>query len=821
MRKYLPDHKAFIGLTTDGDFTLVEYVASGCNALVFRGFSETLKAHAAYKIIPQENLASGGNWVIETQKANLLENANVVRCHNFLDWRETMGCIVLKYDYVDGVSLRKYIQKHADQITIPFIRKFMETMLDLFHEMRGRNIEHGDFHAGNILVMKPSPLVRNSVEKFKVTDFGIGGVTSGASLLDDFDQLSAILSDLLGCLNYQSLSPEEKYAFNILNDHLLGKHLKEKDQTRDPLARNPDGLLKRLEDIDADYATAMQRNIHSSLHTPFDYLSCEQIGQDHSLLHALYSEKFLGISEIEAANNLVVTGPRGCGKSTVFKSLSLKQRILSENAPDLASLRYIGIYYHCSHDLYFKFPRYRTPEREDAVDLPIHYLTSRLLLEVLDTVVQAYRKEKSWPLQEGALASQLWETLSLKRPQLPNSDTFAAIIAALNKECQWALEKHQFASSGTQPIKPLYGPGKFLECCGMIQAHLPDLQRKPFYCFIDDYSMPHISHDLQRSLNRLLMQRNEYCFFKMATESPVSYAVSDIDDKFYSEGREFDVLNLGLTYLHGDNDRKLEFLDDVFNRRLSAVETYPVKTLAELIGESDGLNFNEMADQISAGEKPEWSGRKTLSRMCSGDVHQLITIVRRMVGDAGGPEGLSLSTNTPRIISKIQNKAIRAHAGSFLQSIADSGVHGEKLRKVVSAFGNIAYSYLRFKRSKNGAEITRHQASRIELHDVPHLEGEAKEIYEELLRYSVFIHDPRGKSIRGNAVPRLYLRRFLVPHFNLTFSLRDSVLMEVSEFETLLTKPEEFESIKRLKQDDHANDQSLQVQHSLNFGHEE
>ena len=48
-------------------------------------------------------------------------------------------------------------------------------------------------------------------------------------------------------------------------------------------------------------------------------------------------------------------------------------------------------------------------------------------------------------------------------------------------------------------------------------------------------------------------------------------------------------------------------------------------------------------------------------------------------------------------------------------------------------------------------------------------------------------------------MPRLYLRRFLIPHFNLTFSTRDSIELEPSEFEAFLLNPKDVERKMRLK----------------------
>ena len=307
------------------------------------------------------------------------------------------------------------------------------------------------------------------------------------------------------------------------------------------------------------------------------------------------------------------------------------------------------------------------------------------------------------------------------------------------------------------------------------------------------------------------MQRNEFCFFKMATESPVSYAASDIDGKSYVEGREFEVLNLGLTYLREDTSRKLEFLDDVFVRRFKAVEDYPVLSLSELIGDGESISQNEIANRIAGGDKTERWGRETFSSMCSGDIHQLITLARKMVSDSGGTDSLKTIKLVPKIQPNSQNKAIRTHAGDFLKSLADSGYNGEHLRQIVTAFGNVANSYIKFKHSKNEGSSPRHQASRIELREAPIFDGKAKEFYDDLIRYSIFIQDPRGKSFSGQIVPRLFLRRFLVPHFNLTFSGRDSLLLGVNDFRELILNPKAFEARKTLKQDVPDNYEELET----------
>jgi len=325
------------------------------------------------------------------------------------------------------------------------------------------------------------------------------------------------------------------------------KHLVEKDPTLDPLARQPRKLFDRLMAIDAEFEKAQAQDI-PQLVTPFDYLSCEQIGEAHSILKALYSDQFLGLSDIESRNNLVLTGPRGCGKSTVYKSLSLRHRH-SVGEASAERTRYVGIYYRCD-DLYFAFPRYRRPERQDALDLPVHFITSSLLADVLTAV-------KPWAVShfpdefasgESRVSARVWAALGLPPPAHPGGNTFEAIVSRLQKERQRAARNQRFVKDLKQEFGQYFGAEVLVSVCQILGETFPFLGDRPFYFFIDDYSSPKITKDLQENLNRIFMQRTSWCFFKLSTESPVSFSKSDIDNKIYVEGREFTLANLGLVY---------------------------------------------------------------------------------------------------------------------------------------------------------------------------------------------------------------------------------------------------------------------------------
>jgi serine/threonine protein kinase len=827
MRSNLPTRDYFVGKTvpTRPDILVNEFKESGNDGHLFKGHSDLLKRDVACKVIPRSNLQHGPNgektWFAEVHKADALRNPTVVKFEGVAEWRDNaagIDCIVFISEFVEGISLRKFIDTYPDEISIEFVRHWFATMLNLLYEMKVRGVDHGDLHSGNILVEDRSSYdIMGPRFVFRVTDFGVADATSDRRFKDDYFQIADTLAALLRKVEINSLGPKERFIFNVLRNDFVSRHLVEMDVTRDPIARNPADLLKRLRTLDTDFESAT--NEDSRLVTPFDFLSCEQIGESSTLLRALYSDRFLGLGEIESQNNVVVTGPRGCGKSTVFRSLSLDQRLRTNEAtPD--GIKYIGVYYQCN-DLYFAFPRYKAPANEAAIDIPLHFVTATLLAKLLDVVDawgRAYFADQ-FTRSESSAAAMLWETIRIKPPNSPTASSLRVLIEALYKQRVRAAEHHRFASDPKRTVGSLFGAEVLQQACKVLVECFPFLRERPIYFFIDDYSHPKVTKPMQASLNRLFMQRTPYCFFKLSTESPVSFERSDIDTKNYVEGREFVLQNLGIVYLHADFVPKITFIDDIFRRRFTQAQNFPVQDLDQLIGECDVHNQNEMARSIRAGEKPLLWGKGALCNLCSGDVHYLISLVGDMVRQAGGPAAIQ-NEHAPRVQPALQNRSIREAAGSFLRNLRSIPKCGERLVAIVEAFGNVAHSHLKFFDSKNEDNSPPKQATRIEPYEPFALAEDAQEIYEELLRYSVFIEDFRGKSRRGSVVPRLYLRRFLIPHFNLTFSTRDSIELEPHDFELFLQDPKRFESKFRPKTTEDANrleDQAVKSVQQLSF----
>src|SRR5207245_2634310 len=248
---------------------------------------------------------------------------------------------------------------------------------------------------------------------------------NGLKPRDDYFQAALICGGLLARrIDPSSLSGEEKYVYEKLADEFLRKKLPERDPTIDESVRNPRILLEILERYHSEFSQL--RKEQTTLKSPFDYMNCEQFGDSFELLQKLYSTNFPGYEDLLQRSNTILTGPRGCGKTTIFKNLSLKAQ-LKANSHDFRTLTdYVGIYYHCT-DLFFAFPYLASEKISDANrKMIVHFFNLSVLHEVLDTVHAAEQNPEGKLSRMNSLLIQqfLYERL----PDYPLATREAEII---------------------------------------------------------------------------------------------------------------------------------------------------------------------------------------------------------------------------------------------------------------------------------------------------------------------------------------------------------------------------------------------------------
>ena len=244
MRRNLPSPEFFIGQTIDRfpNHEIQEHIASGNNGHSFRAFNKSTESNLAFKVVPLSNLPKDENeqyvYLNEAKKANVLQHPSVIRIVDIVPYREIdecESCVVFVSDYVQGQNLRDYMRQHRSEISVPFVETYLRAMFELLFELRQRGFQHGDLHAGNVLVANSEYDIYGR-PTFRITDFGVRVLTGQVAHASDYLNVAQTLRTLLEAVRYSDCEGLDRYVYNVLKQDFLSRHLTEIDISVDPLA---------------------------------------------------------------------------------------------------------------------------------------------------------------------------------------------------------------------------------------------------------------------------------------------------------------------------------------------------------------------------------------------------------------------------------------------------------------------------------------------------------------------------------------------------------------------------------------------------------
>ncbi len=177
-----------LGMLIGGRYVVLEKIGTGGMSDVYRAKDQKLNRFVAVKVLKQE-FSENRNFVskfrVEAQAAAGLMHPNIV---NVYDVGEEEGIHYIVMELVEGITLKKYIEKKARLTTKEAISIAIQVAMGI-EAAHNNHIIHRDIKPQNIIISKEG--------KVKVTDFGIAKAASS----------NTITSNVMGSVHYTS--PEQ------------------------------------------------------------------------------------------------------------------------------------------------------------------------------------------------------------------------------------------------------------------------------------------------------------------------------------------------------------------------------------------------------------------------------------------------------------------------------------------------------------------------------------------------------------------------------------------------------------------------------------
>lgn len=787
-----------------GDYRITEYVGGGCNGFVFKAEYPRLSETRAIKFIPIQKIKKNPDWEQEIIKVNRLSgNGGVVRYHNHNEIvLNSEKYLYVEWEFVSGTSLKSLIEHR--ELTIQTLYEVVRQSLSVFYSCQKLNMQHADFHAGNIIIQDPDPLdIDGNTQRVRITDFGYGtfSITAQTPPMDDYDGLAKIIKEGLDSINYHNLlSRSERRIFQVLK-YEFPKYIHETNPLEGDYVRQPKEMRDQLHRLinylpENEY---LRKNIG-------DFLAAEFIGNQYDEWKALFVPKFLAIDDLLDRNICVLTGLRGCGKTTIFKRLSYDLQSRLGYAGIKGEDGFIGFYFN-ARSLAEAFPWLPKNRAEVARKQIINFFNAKWCIEVL-------RWLRSCLFNQPPCTMWLYDFFKVYLPDIlyTGSDN-SGIINCIIEGCQSELLRAKLDSA--------YSADKYWPFCSYdflnnlideINKHHSLAEKKSIFFFLDDYSLPMVNETMQQILNPIIFRRAGNVFFKVSTESSESIMKTGLQGKVLEDGADYKLIDLGSVLFRADDTGLMQdIIISIFEKRISRTTIFSGTKLSlqTILGNANYSN-NELAAAIrSNGDNVLYYGIETFCSLWSSDIRELIKALSDMITSVGEEYLLNAKKNNfcniPLIPATVQHNVLKQAGGRFLQlltvatnpqvknPIIRETSYGDHLIEIVSAFIEIAAHDLKYKNTKNQDTHPAKQARRIELKVVGgDWKGEAEAYYRGLIRYGIFIKDVRAKSVNSSPAQRLYLRGLLIPHAKLTFSKRDSIMMDWDSFNEFLINPHEF-----------------------------
>ncbi|MGN6552612.1 MAG: ORC-CDC6 family AAA ATPase [Verrucomicrobiota bacterium] len=558
-------------------------------------------------------------------------------------------------EWVEGQTFSEFCAEQEDSLDVAGLLTIARGFCEIIAKLKQRELSHSDLHGENVMIVIESSGISNAKDlSIKVIDTGslmtnafqatllekwrgeletlhrVAGTSLEVEALrtklakniewfsrSDHAWVVRHLCEVVNCLRRnESQLPATQRRFLKSITPLLAKMI---DPDQSMRLENPAEMFQEIDMLWKSIVTP-----HAApLLTPFDLISAELI-RSNDQLNNLFSDKCPWFESCATTDPVYIYGPRGCGKSTILRKISLPAVLSDPKARELfAKWPYLGVYISCSSELrsrFWLFPKDLYPSIQgDAVLFFIALLTEALL--------EAFEL-----LRDGEVERLLGESVGLTKA---TEQSIAEVICARFElppvraklgGVSWltyarkklAIKRNEvWKNILVSPSKTTPNPALLFDLCKDLEEVFPLLKEKHIAFLIDDYSNQRIPIELQRMLNQTIsFAKQGNPIFKVSSE------YQGVDLEGIQEGREVVEVNFGKEYVDLTESRRSVFLEDVLDIRFrrSGRDT----SAKALLGKSGIKPAVNMAEAIrkshETGDPFYYHGIDTIADICSGDL---------------------------------------------------------------------------------------------------------------------------------------------------------------------------------------------------------
>lgn len=704
-------------------------------------------------------------------------------------------------EWIDGQTLEEFI--HKNEITPSFIVNYVKGMCNILNILKTLNLRHDDLHFGNVMIANPKEGILSKEHTVKIID--MGSLKPYDSPLtkpkDDYGRFTEHLIVLRNAMLFNSDNQRKPFCliqkrFRKEMIPLLNSMLEEDKQ----IALFEPSKIK--EQFEHAYIRVLhpEREIELKLEDPFDYVSAEHIASD-KLLVKLFAETCPWLKDVTSPNPVLLTGPRGCGKSTLFRRLSLKA-LLFKSPEDIINSRIAGFYISCSADFRNRFGwiTSETVAKKFQKEI-IHYFNLLLSREIVTTLFYISQREDRTTIfgfgevQEKEIHDFLMDKLDIKKEEilrLQGVTYLEHLLDIIEFQMNFCYEKflRGYNLEFTTSTSFLADLTKFLK------NKIEHFKDRTITFLLDDFSVHRISGPIQLILNPIIWDRQPTHIFKLSAEKYGAERIFELHDESSPTAdstREFREIDCGQFYIglsdKGSIQELINFAKDLLDHRLT-LAGYACKS-EDIIGRSEypegtlGKALRNRKKQYD-----QYHGLDTIAQICSGDISALLEMYYRIFRDG------EVTKDTKSIVPKhIHHSAIESVSRGFFERIKSYQPFGEEMYKIVLNFGTLCRKILTegyIMRDGRLCETTRIEVDQIPGKPEEDWNPEQQKLMKELVRRAIFIEmEPgRGRATLGPTW-RWQLRRIYCPAFRTSLIKSTAIKWKTSDLKYFLTNSEE------------------------------